>query len=139
MDASVIEHYTSRVAPRAPVSQESTEAAEDYGAFGLLRGVRERALMLELRMKDGSSTAFSYAYLVKATYEPSEGITLHFGGSTVTIVGTHLGKEVLSGLTVFGALLRQRVPWLQEADQAASLQAEKASIIIDEIRIEPRS
>jgi hypothetical protein len=47
--------------------------AADLGAFGFLRGVRDRAVMLELRWKDGSVVAFAYAWLERAGFDPSEG------------------------------------------------------------------
>jgi hypothetical protein len=46
-----------------PARDGETEAPDDLGAFGWLRGVRDRALMLELRRKDDSVMAFAYAWL----------------------------------------------------------------------------
>ncbi len=138
MNVSVVDRYTQRVAaPAAKTLVEEAEALDDLGAVGILRGVRERALMLELRMKDGTISAFSYAYLSKASFDPSEGIILHFGGSTVRIIGTNLGVEIRSNVRLFQSLLRHRVPWLQEADRTASLEAHPGMLLIDEIRIEP--
>lgn len=139
MSGSVIERYVNRVPEpaRKPSASEDPDALDDLGAFSILRGVRERALMLELRMKDGSVTALSYAYLSKAVFDPSEGITLQFGGSTVRIAGTNLATEVRPNVQLFQSLLRHRVPWVCEADRASSLRASAGAIVIDEIRIEP--
>ena len=63
------------------------EPPEDLGAFGWLRGSRERAVMLELRRKDGSITVLGYAWLERADFDPSEGITLKFTGQTVRLAG----------------------------------------------------
>lgn len=136
MSGSVIDRYVGRTAEPSRKAVEEPEALDDLGAFSVLRGVRDRALMLELRMKDGSSTALSYAYLAKATFDPSEGIVLYFPGSTVRIIGTNLGSEVRPNVRLFQSLLRHRVAWIQEADQAESLQASGKSIVIDEIKVE---
>jgi hypothetical protein len=50
------------------------EPPEDLGAFGWLRGSRERAVMLELRGKDGSITALGYPTLFSTPFDLSERI-----------------------------------------------------------------
>ena len=52
-----------------------------WAAFGFLRGVRDRAIMLELRHRDGRISAVGYAWLSGAEFDPSAGITLSFGGT----------------------------------------------------------
>ena len=47
-------------------AHDEAEALQDLGAFGWLRGVRDRAVMLELRQKDGGIVAFPYAWLERA-------------------------------------------------------------------------
>ncbi|MBL9081838.1 MAG: hypothetical protein JNK76_08545 [Planctomycetales bacterium] len=56
----------ARIPPGFSTSAPEPEATEDYAVFGWVRGVRERSLMLELRLKDGSVTSFGYAWLKKA-------------------------------------------------------------------------
>ena len=68
-DTDVLDrHLPSRTAlpPRT-----SEEEPSDLGAFGWLRGVHERAAMLELRRKDGSIVAFAYHWLERAEFDPS--------------------------------------------------------------------
>ena len=137
MNDSVIDRYASRVAEPARKSTEDPDAFDNLGSFSILRGVRDRALMLELRCKDGSIHAFNYAYLAKASFDPSEGITLVFGRSSVRIIGTNLGAEVRPNVRLFQSLLRHRVPWIREADRAASLKANPGAVVVDEIRIDP--
>ena len=63
MKDNVLQHFAGRAANSSTGSEQDGEGAEDYGAFGWLRGIRDRALMLELRKKDGSIIAFGYAWL----------------------------------------------------------------------------
>lgn len=137
MNASVIDTYVSRTSEPLRKAAEEPETLDDLGAFSILRGVRDRALMLELRLKDGSSTAFSYAYLTQATFDPSEGIVLHFPNSTVRIIGTNLGAEIRPNVRLFQSIIRHRVAWIHEADSAASLGTSTHDIVIDELTIEP--
>ncbi len=86
MSDRVLEKYINpKAAPAAKPGAEETDAPDDLGAFGLLRGIRDRAISLELRLKDGSIEAFPYAYLSHARFDPSEGIELQFGGKTRAI------------------------------------------------------
>lgn len=80
-----------------------------------LRGMRERATMLELRKKDGNITAIGYAWIEKIEFDPSEGITIHALGQQVKIKGRNLNAEVRPGVSLFQGLTRHRVPWIQES------------------------
>jgi hypothetical protein len=46
--------------------------------FGWLRGIRDTAIMFDIRHRDGHITAFNYNVLDRAEFDPSEGITLKF-------------------------------------------------------------
>ncbi len=109
------------------------EEIDDCVAFGFLRGVRDRAVMLELRQKDGNIKAFGYAWLSQAEYDPSTGITLHLGGQPVRIRGRNLNTESRQNVRLFQGLLRHRVPWIQEADQATLMQAGEHHCVIERI------
>ncbi|MBL9081578.1 MAG: hypothetical protein JNK76_07215 [Planctomycetales bacterium] len=132
---SVLERYTGRTAA-GEASPPEPESTEDYGVFGWVRGVRERSLMLELRLKDGSVTSFGYAWLKKATFNPSEGITLDFSGETVTIVGRNLDAELGPRVRLFNGIVRHRVTWIQQADGAAEISAGPAAVVIEAIEIQ---
>lgn len=79
--------------------------------------------------------AFSYSYLVQATFDPSVGMILQFGGKRVTIVGSNLNAEIRPGIRLYEAMLRHRVPWVREADRATSLRAPQGSVVIDHIEV----
>ncbi len=44
----------------ATLRAELDASADDLGSFGWLRGIRDRAIMLELRQKNGNVVAIGY-------------------------------------------------------------------------------
>lgn len=132
-DSGILARYAPpRQSESSPHGGEN-EGLDDLGAFGFLRGLNVRAIMLELRHKDGRLTAFPYSYLTKVEFDPSEGLTLHFGDNTVKLVGRNLNAETRTNVRLFGALVRHRVPWIQEADRATSLEAPDDAVVIEQI------
>jgi len=132
----MLERYTSRrVEPTVPAAtvSDDNEGADDFGAFGWLRGVRDRAIMLELRHRNGRISAFGYAWLERAEFDPSEGITLQFAGRSVKIAGRNLNSEIRPNLRLFAGIMRHRVPWIQEADGPTAMSAAKDAVVIEEI------
>jgi hypothetical protein len=91
--------------------------------------------MLELRHADGKVSAFGYGWLSQAEFDPSVGLTLRFGGNTVKITGRHLNAEVRSNVRLFAAIVRHRVPWIQESDGPTQLAATKGTIVIEGIEV----
>jgi len=135
MTDSILQKYTGR----KPVEAESVNGSpepdglDDLGAFGLLRGIRDRAIMLEFRKKDGNSQALAYAWLESAAFDPSEGITLQLGSRKIRLVGRNLNQAGPNGLGLFTAITRHRVLWIQEADEPAILQALDSATLIERI------
>ena len=115
-------------------SEEAT-AETDLGAFGWLRGQRERAVMLELRYCDGNIEGLCYAWLERAKFDPSEGITLYLIGKTVKITGSNLNAEIRPNVRLFSGILRHRVPWIQEANQATAMRAAKDATVVERIEV----
>ncbi|HEX2839356.1 MAG TPA: hypothetical protein VHN77_14660 [Phycisphaerales bacterium] len=107
------------------------ESLDDLGCFGWLRGVRDRALMLELRKNDGSIMAVSYGYLERAEFDPTDGITLHVMGRTVRITGRNLNAEIRPNLRLFHGITRYRVPWIQEAGSLDQLGADDKGVVVE--------
>lgn len=120
---------------RAQLAGEAQGGAEDLGAFGWLRGHHERAVMLELRRRGGNITGLGYAWLERAEFDPSEGITLYFIGKTVKLVGGDLNAEIRPNVRLFNGILRHRVPWIQEADQVMAMRAAKDATVIERIEV----
>lgn len=136
-DNSVLKKYTNSTTATADATKSAEgEALDDLGSFGWLRGIRDRAIMLEIRHKDGRISAFGYAWLDEATFDPSEGITLRFSGKKVRFVGRNLNGESKPNIRLFVGIVRHRVPWIMEADRPTSLESAKGATIIEEVEIE---
>ncbi|HEX4054701.1 MAG TPA: hypothetical protein VHX86_10590 [Tepidisphaeraceae bacterium] len=137
MSDEIIRKYLSRNGggpPTDPDPESDSDGTEDVGgAFGWVRGVRDRAISLELRKKDGTILAINYSWIERFEFEPSEGITLYAGGKKLTIKGRNLNAETRPLIRLFSGLCRHRVPWVVEADLAAQLKAGPAATVIDQI------
>jgi hypothetical protein len=115
-------------------SDSDSDGTQDIdGLFGWLRGVRDRCITLELRKKDGRILAVSYGWIDRFEFEPSEGITLHFGGRHLTIKGRNLNAEIRPLVRLFSGLCRHRVPWIAEADLPAQMKAAPTATIVEQI------
>jgi hypothetical protein len=135
MNDSILRQFTERHGNGLRRDEEPDEQPEDLVAFGWLRGSRERAAMLEIRLRDGSIDAFPYHLLERASFNPSEGITLKFTGQTVRLIGRNLNREVRPHLRLFLGLARHRIPWLQEADEPMVMTAPKDATVIERVEI----
>lgn len=117
----------------ASTEEVDAEAADHAGFFGFLRGVRDRAQMIELRRKDGSIMAVGYGWLDRAEYDPSEGITLFVTGREIKITGRNLDAEARPNLGLFTAITRHRCLWIREADHAEVMSADPKAMVIESI------
>jgi hypothetical protein len=135
MKDSLLDNFTGKL-NNVHAHDTEEEPPEDLGAFGWLRGSRERAIMLEVRRKDGSIMALGYAWLERAEFDASEGITLKFTGQTVRLVGRNLNAEVRPRLQLYDGLVRHRIPWLQEADEPTAMSAPQHATVIEQIVFE---
>jgi hypothetical protein len=118
-----------------PSVTTENDVVDNLGAFGWLRGVQDRAIMLEIRHKDGRVTAKGYSWLQSAEFDGSNGITLNFSGETITIVGRNLNAEARPNIRLFAGILRHRVPWIQEADEPTVVEAAKEAVIIEKVGV----
>ena len=111
------------------------EGLDDLGSFGWLRGIRDRAIMLELRHKDGRISAFGYAWLKHVDFDPSGDLVLDFSGEKVRIRGQNLAAEVRPSQQLISGILRHRVVWSQEADETTLLEGGSSATVIEEIKL----
>ncbi len=134
-DSAVLQRYVTSRESRMGMASEHAEAdaCDDFGAFGWLRGIRDRAVMLELRRKDGSIVAIGYGWLERVAFDPSDGITLSAAGQKIRIKGRNLNSEVRPSVRLFEGIARHRVPWVREADRAAAMETHARATIIDSI------
>jgi hypothetical protein len=107
--------------------------ADSFGCFAWLRGMRERAVSLELRRKSGAVLSIPYAYISSIEFEPSGLITLSVGAESICIKGRNLNSEIRPNVRLFEGISRQRVPWVQEADRPMSLKAERDTVVVESI------
>lgn len=137
MSDRLIDRYTQSSATSGTTDDSGLEP-EDLGCFGWLRGVRDRAIMLELRKKDGHILAIGYGWIERMEFVPEEGIILHLPGRKISIKGSGLdttGSEC-NRMSLFKALVRHRVPWIRESDQHDSLLSKRDSVFVEMIRWE---
>ncbi|MGD9790594.1 MAG: hypothetical protein AB7Q00_12665 [Phycisphaerales bacterium] len=111
--------------------------SEDFGCFGWLRGVRDRAPMLELRKRDGRCLAVGYGWIERMEYDPDLGITLHLHGRSVRIQGhglnLDLGPDRARGVRLFEGLTRHRVSWVRELDRNPSPARVEIEIAVEQV------
>ncbi|VTS00429.1 Uncharacterized protein (Fragment) OS=Blastopirellula marina DSM 3645 GN=DSM3645_27907 PE=4 SV=1 [Gemmata massiliana] len=115
--------------------EDDPDACEDCGAFGLLRGVKERALMLDLRFRNGNREALPYALLERVSFDPSEGLTLRFLGAVVTARGRNLARPSSSGVTLLDGIHRYRVSWIGEVDELHAALKPADAVVVNRIEI----
>jgi len=135
MNDRILQKYTGRNGE--PIidagGAEESETTSDLGAFGWLRGVRDRAIMLELRKKNGNVLAIGYGWLERVEFDPSDGITLHLVGQKIRIKGRNLNGDARPQVRLFQGITQHKVAWIQEADGPTVLQAGKSATVIEQI------
>lgn len=126
-----LQRYTGRPTASASTDELEGDNVEDRGGYGLLRGVRDRALALELRKRDDTVLAIPYALIEQFLYTPADGITLRAAGREFRIVGRNLNADEAKRPTFFSALVRHRVPWVAERSRGSgpAVTGEDATVI----------
>lgn len=134
-DSDLLHRFIDRVTDtRDSLEQRlDNEPWDDLGAFGWLRGVRERAVMLELRRRDGDVLAVGYGWLERAEYDPSRGITLHVAGQPIRIRGSSLNAPVRPQVRLFEGIVRHCVPWIREAGMGERMRASEGACTVEAI------
>ena len=132
-DRELLSRFADRLETDRPTLEDRLEgeAWDDLGAFGWLRGLRERSVMLELKRKDGYVLAIGYGWLERAEFDPSHGIALHVVGHTIRIRGRNLNAEIRPQVRLFEGLVRHRVPWIREASHGERLRTPEAACLIE--------
>lgn len=124
----------------APPKAHEEEEEGTCSAFGYVRGLNSRCLMVEFRKRNGNRMALPYSWLGLTTLDPSQGITLKFAGDTVyrvTIEGSNLGQAVEPSVNLYEkGLLRHRITWIREMDPEELKRIGGKAPTIDRIRIE---
>lgn len=119
---------------------DADEGEASCPAFGYLRGIRDRAEIVEFRFKDGNSVWFPYSWMGNWHFNPSEGLLLKFSGDMVYLVlirGSNLDRPLGDGTIdlVRAGLQRHRVLWLREMASDEVQQVAEAGPTIDSIQV----
>ncbi len=104
---------------------------EDQGAYGLLRAPRERAIMLELRKKDGTIFAFPYSLIENIQFKSADVITIHASGREIRITGKNLNQSNQSRISLLNGLTRNRIVWVQEYSRTVASEPKNDAIQIE--------
>jgi len=133
--------WLAKEKPRQQDAGEEDNSEEGYcTAFGYLRGIRDRALAVEFRLKNGNREWFSYSLLASWQHNPSAGLLLKFTGDLVTLVlirGSNLDALVNNqaiNLTDRG-LQRHRILWIREMEEDELRKVGEGGPTIDAIEI----
>jgi hypothetical protein len=139
--ASLFKSDLPSVGHRGPTTDTTTPETDEEAtpAFGYLRGIRERALAIEFRYRDGNSDFFPYALLGPWRFNPSVGLLLKFTGDAVTLVlirGSNLDALVNQSVNLTDrGIARQRILWVREMDEDVLRLAGKGQPTIDRIEV----
>ena len=131
MSDTLLEKYTGRRLDEPPLQarldrSEDSDAFDNFGAFGWLRGVRERSVMIELRKKTGDILAVGYGWIDRIQFDPSDGISLQVSGQRILIRGQNLNAELRPHVRLFEGMTRHRVPWLAEQEPLGPAKRQRA-------------
>lgn len=129
------EKYFNQAKTGEGTAEVEDDLSDNLLAFGWLRGVRDQAIMLEVRHSDGRITALAYGLLERAEFNPSDGITLTFAKTKLKIAGRNLNAECRPNLRLLAGIMRRRVPWIQEADEGTALEAPKGAVLIETVEV----
>lgn len=138
-----LKHKLGLVSSNPPSAQTGLPEMEDESegrCYGYLRGVRERALVLEFRrQKEGDTVAFPYGWLGPSRYHPSLGILLVFSAGElfgVRIRGRNLNKESEKGISLFDrGIAKHRITYVSEMQEKESHTAGDQECVVERIEI----
>lgn len=110
-------------------AQTSEPGLEESKYFGFDPQANGRALMFELRTRDGRRSALPYSYLTRADFDPSRGIEVYVSSVVVFVRGRNLED-------VYSYLLQNRLTWMRE--DSAGTDTGESNIFIEEIEVKDR-
>ena len=121
---SIVEELAGKTTPR-----HEPEVEEAMAAFQEARAKSREALMLDVRLTDGTIESFDYASLRRVKYTPDGTLTLRFGRDKIVAEGKNLER-------LRCAVSEHRARFIQQGTETEEgLKAEDAPHI-DRIEIE---
>lgn len=134
MSDNILHKYTARVGGTGDADEISdADGTEDLGAFGWLRGPRDRCNMLELRKRGGNVLAIPYGFISTILFDASDGIAIRCGDMSILIKGRNLNGEARPQVRLFQGLTRHRVPWVAEIGKTDQLRLPADAVVIQSI------
>ncbi len=113
-----------------PLAEEIED--DEEGPRKNLFANRSHKMMLDLRFKTGNAEAFPYSFLVRAMFNPTNGILLDFSIVEVKITGRNLRP-------LYRAIVAQRESVVQEVDDLyAEAEADAKSTVVTKIEVKER-
>ncbi|MEZ6142943.1 MAG: hypothetical protein R3B84_20455 [Zavarzinella sp.] len=95
--------------------------------YGFVRGIRDRAMMLDCQWKSGNRQGFSYHWLSRVELDLSGIVRLSFGPIRIELRGTHL-------TTIYQLAIQQRLVWIREQDPIRE-QVSSTDTVIEQILV----
>lgn len=120
MKSSFVERLKSQ-------TEQGGEGENQY--FGFDRQENGRALMFELRTRDGRRSALPYSYLTRADFDPEKGIEIYVSSVVILVHGRDL--EV-----VYSYLLQNRLTWIRE--DSAGTDIGDAGVFVERLEVKER-
>jgi hypothetical protein len=85
--SSVVDKVLHHPAPRhEPEVEEARDSHQNARAHS------REAVMLDVKLADGSIESFPYAWLARIKYQPGDTLTLRFGRNEINIEGRNLSR-----------------------------------------------
>lgn len=109
---------------------QTEQAEEENRYFGFDRQENGRALMFELRTRDGRRYALPYSYVTRAEFDPDKGIEIYVSNVMVQVSGRSL-------CIIFSYFLQNRLTWIRE--DAAGMDTEEDEVFVNGIEIKERA
>lgn len=106
------------------------EESEDANYYGIERQADTRAVMFEIRTKEGNRKAFPYSYLTEIDYIPETGIIIYVAEVNISIIGRNLGD-------VYNYLFSNRLTYIQE--DFSGMDNEDSTLFIESISIKRKN
>ena len=108
-----------------------TEQAEEEGKyFGFDRQENGRALMFELRTRDGRRSALPYSYVTRADFDPEKGIEIYASNVVVLVKGRALED-------IFSYFLQNRLMWVRE--DSSGMDIGEDGVFVESLEVKPVS
>ncbi len=110
-DTRHLERFLNTSGPRHEPETEERELRDAYEGLRLSKTRGRAGITLDVRLKDGTRSGFSYAYLLRTDYEPGDKIRLHFAQGLIVIEGRRLSD-------LYNRLIDHREGVIQEGTEA---------------------